>query len=176
MPLEIVILMALSKNLIKISHFALCLWVFFGTTSGQLSANFYARTCPNFRSVITRAVNSTVSSEARMGASLLRLHFHDCFVNVSIYNLLPPLLSLQYYLLCHSYSEVKNIGIYIDEIIGEIIYLSYDFMLKKFSIFRLVFLRNLVFCMHEMGRQQPTFSSTIVDFMLIPSLKLHRTT
>nr|QID59360.1 ascorbate peroxidase [Camellia sinensis] len=30
---------------------------------------------------IKTAVNSAVSSEARMGASLLRLHFHDCFVN-----------------------------------------------------------------------------------------------
>ncbi|KAK8556501.1 hypothetical protein V6N12_002900 [Hibiscus sabdariffa] len=27
------------------------------------------------------AVNTAVSNEARMGASLLRLHFHDCFVN-----------------------------------------------------------------------------------------------
>ncbi|XP_023739886.1 cationic peroxidase 1 [Lactuca sativa] len=69
------------SSLFKLSTFILCLWVLFGTTSGQLSANFYARTCPNFRSVITRAVNSAVASEARMGASLLRLHFHDCFVN-----------------------------------------------------------------------------------------------
>ncbi|XP_023739847.1 cationic peroxidase 1 [Lactuca sativa] len=73
--------MALSSTLFKISSFALCLLFLFGTTSGQLSATFYARTCPNFRIVITRAVNSAVSSEARMGASLLRLHFHDCFVN-----------------------------------------------------------------------------------------------
>ncbi|KAI3788644.1 hypothetical protein L2E82_01416 [Cichorium intybus] len=73
--------MALSNFLFKISCLTLCLWVLFGTTSGQLSANFYAQTCPNFRSVITRAVNSAVSNEARMGASLLRLHFHDCFVN-----------------------------------------------------------------------------------------------
>nr|XP_043611353.1 cationic peroxidase 1-like [Erigeron canadensis] len=71
---------ASSNSLFKVSTFILCLWVLFGTSSGQLTANFYARTCPNFRSVITRAVNSAVSSEARMGASLLRLHFHDCFV------------------------------------------------------------------------------------------------
>ncbi|XP_071720381.1 cationic peroxidase 1-like [Rutidosis leptorrhynchoides] len=70
-----------SSLLFKLTAFTLCFWVLFGTTSGQLSANFYAKTCPNFRSVITRAVNSAVSSEARMGASLLRLHFHDCFVN-----------------------------------------------------------------------------------------------
>ncbi|GJU55720.1 cationic peroxidase 1-like protein [Tanacetum coccineum] len=68
-----------SSSLFKLATFTLCLGILFGTSSGQLTANFYARTCPNFRSVITRAVNSAVSSEARMGASLLRLHFHDCF-------------------------------------------------------------------------------------------------
>ncbi|KAK9049215.1 hypothetical protein SSX86_031818 [Deinandra increscens subsp. villosa] len=70
-----------SSRVFKLSTFTLCLLVLFGTGSAQLSANFYARTCPNFRSVITRAVNTAVRNEARMGASLLRLHFHDCFVN-----------------------------------------------------------------------------------------------
>ncbi|XP_024974604.1 cationic peroxidase 1-like [Cynara cardunculus var. scolymus] len=58
-----------------------CLWVLLGTASGQLSANFYATSCANFSSIISNAVSSAVSNEARMGASLLRLHFHDCFVN-----------------------------------------------------------------------------------------------
>ncbi|XP_027069695.1 cationic peroxidase 1-like [Coffea arabica] len=52
-----------------------------GMTSAQLSANFYASSCPNVLTTIRTAVNSAVSKEARMGASLLRLHFHDCFVN-----------------------------------------------------------------------------------------------
>ena len=52
-------------------------------TSAQLSANFYASSCPNVLTTIRTAVNSAVSKEARMGASLLRLHFHDCFVNAS---------------------------------------------------------------------------------------------
>lgn len=55
-----------------------------GITSAQLSANFYASSCPNALSIIRTAVNSAVSSEARMGASLVRLHFHDCFVNASL--------------------------------------------------------------------------------------------
>ncbi|KVI03189.1 heme peroxidase [Cynara cardunculus var. scolymus] len=42
----------------KFFTFTLSLWALFGSSSGQLSANFYARTCPNFRSIITRAVNS----------------------------------------------------------------------------------------------------------------------
>ncbi|KAI4321419.1 hypothetical protein MLD38_034802 [Melastoma candidum] len=47
----------------------------------QLSSDFYSSSCPSALSIINDAVTSAVSSEARMGASLLRLHFHDCFVN-----------------------------------------------------------------------------------------------
>ncbi|KAE8662765.1 Cationic peroxidase 1 [Hibiscus syriacus] len=47
--------------------------------SAQLSSTFYATSCPQALSTIKSAVNSAVSNEARMGASLLRLHFHDCF-------------------------------------------------------------------------------------------------
>ncbi|CAI9758857.1 unnamed protein product [Fraxinus pennsylvanica] len=52
-----------------------------GLSSAQLSSNFYSSSCPNLLSTIKTAVDSAVSNEARMGASLLRLHFHDCFVN-----------------------------------------------------------------------------------------------
>ncbi|KAG6427694.1 hypothetical protein SASPL_111940 [Salvia splendens] len=51
-----------------------------GVTNAQLSSNFYSSSCPNLLSIIQTAVNSAVSSDSRMGASLLRLHFHDCFV------------------------------------------------------------------------------------------------
>ena len=49
--------------------------------------SFYATSCPNALSTINSAVNSAVTSEKRMGASLLRLHFHDCFVNASLLSL-----------------------------------------------------------------------------------------
>ncbi|KAI3840841.1 hypothetical protein MKW92_033556 [Papaver armeniacum] len=49
------------------------------TTSAQLSANFYATSCPNVLSTIQTAVRAAVANERRMGASILRLHFHDCF-------------------------------------------------------------------------------------------------
>ncbi|KAL3830247.1 hypothetical protein ACJIZ3_019049 [Penstemon smallii] len=52
-----------------------------GVGNAQLSANFYSTSCPNLLTIIRTAVNAAVASEARMGASLLRLHFHDCFVN-----------------------------------------------------------------------------------------------
>ncbi|XP_057735297.1 cationic peroxidase 1-like [Arachis stenosperma] len=45
-----------------------------------LSDNFYHKTCPKAVETIRKAVIDAVSQEPRMGASLLRLHFHDCFV------------------------------------------------------------------------------------------------
>ncbi|KAL3615739.1 NAD(+) salvage pathway protein [Castilleja foliolosa] len=52
-----------------------------GVSHAQLSPNFYSTTCPNLLTIISSAVTTAVTAEQRMGASLLRLHFHDCFVN-----------------------------------------------------------------------------------------------
>ncbi|XP_057825567.2 peroxidase P7 [Cryptomeria japonica] len=49
--------------------------------NGQLSPTFYDKSCPKALSTIKAAVAQAVAKEKRMGASLLRLHFHDCFVN-----------------------------------------------------------------------------------------------
>ncbi|KAI3461053.1 hypothetical protein Pfo_017716 [Paulownia fortunei] len=49
----------------------------------QLSADFYSRSCPNLLSIVRKEVKNAIKNEMRMAASLLRLHFHDCFVNVS---------------------------------------------------------------------------------------------
>ncbi|XP_055808630.1 cationic peroxidase 1-like [Solanum dulcamara] len=56
-------------------------FVVIGMSSAQLTSNFYNSSCPNVLSIIKTAVNSAIATESRMGASLLRLHFHDCFVN-----------------------------------------------------------------------------------------------
>ncbi|KAF3778966.1 Cationic peroxidase 1 [Nymphaea thermarum] len=47
--------------------------------SSQLSPTFYDRVCPRALPTIRSVVVNAVQKEARMGASLLRLHFHDCF-------------------------------------------------------------------------------------------------
>lgn len=49
--------------------------------SAQLSSTFYDTSCPNALSTIKSAVTAAVNNESRMGASLLRLHFDDCFVD-----------------------------------------------------------------------------------------------
>ncbi|XP_030454298.2 cationic peroxidase 1-like [Syzygium oleosum] len=61
--------------------FSFFLVVAFVVASAQLSPNFYASSCPSALSIIQETVSTAVSSEPRMGASLLRLHYHDCFVN-----------------------------------------------------------------------------------------------
>ncbi|XP_008782624.3 peroxidase 4-like [Phoenix dactylifera] len=55
--------------------------LFLGSSSAQLSTNFYSKTCPNLFSTVQPVIQSAISSEKRMGASILRLFFHDCFVN-----------------------------------------------------------------------------------------------
>ncbi|RZC82514.1 hypothetical protein C5167_045311 [Papaver somniferum] len=67
-------------NLSPLTVSSLCMFgMNISITSAQLSSTFYATSCPNLLPTIQAAVVNAVSNEARMGASLLRLHFHDCF-------------------------------------------------------------------------------------------------
>ncbi|KAJ0975516.1 hypothetical protein J5N97_017481 [Dioscorea zingiberensis] len=52
-----------------------------GTSLAQLSTDFYSSSCPNVFDIIKPVVKSAISAERRIGASILRLFFHDCFVN-----------------------------------------------------------------------------------------------
>lgn len=45
-----------------------------------LNPNFYDYSCPKVQEIVKSVVAKAVAKEARMAASLLRLHFHDCFV------------------------------------------------------------------------------------------------
>ncbi|XP_030539843.1 peroxidase 40 [Rhodamnia argentea] len=49
--------------------------------ASPLSTAFYENTCPEAEAIIFSWVDRAVSEDPRMAASLLRLHFHDCFVN-----------------------------------------------------------------------------------------------
>lgn len=46
----------------------------------QLSTTFYDTTCPNALTTIQNSIRQAVSRERRMAASIIRLLFHDCFV------------------------------------------------------------------------------------------------
>ncbi|KAM3377131.1 peroxidase 10 [Capsicum galapagoense] len=65
-----------------------CLTVFFCVistlvplTAGQLDYSYYERACPSLPRIIRWNVWSALRNDSRIAASLLRLHFHDCFVN-----------------------------------------------------------------------------------------------
>ena len=66
-----------------ISTSALCVLLVLalaGGSSAQLSTGFYSSSCPGAPDAVWSAVRSAVATEPRMGASIVRLFFHDCFV------------------------------------------------------------------------------------------------
>lgn len=54
-----------------------------GISRAQLTPDFYEDSCPDLPNIVQAQVEIAVQNEKRMGASLLRLFFHDCFVNVT---------------------------------------------------------------------------------------------
>ncbi|KAI5318644.1 PREDICTED: peroxidase [Prunus dulcis] len=50
-------------------------------SNAQLNTTFYSSTCPNVTTIVRSVVQQALQSDSRIGASLIRLHFHDCFVN-----------------------------------------------------------------------------------------------
>lgn len=60
----------------------LVLTIFLHPSNAQLSSTFYSSTCPNVSSIVRSVVQQALQSDPRIAASLTRLHFHDCFVNV----------------------------------------------------------------------------------------------
>ena len=67
-----------------ISFFSLTLFLF-PFAYGQLDCIFYNRSCPMLSMIVRSGVCEALKNDPRMAASLLRLHFHDCFVNVLIF-------------------------------------------------------------------------------------------
>lgn len=57
---------------------------FIRTCDGQLAFRFYAQTCPNAESIVLSVVQDAIARDPTVAAALLRLHFHDCFVEVSL--------------------------------------------------------------------------------------------
>lgn len=46
-----------------------------------LDVKWYQNSCPEAKSIVFSWVENAIYQDSRMAASLLRLHFHDCFVN-----------------------------------------------------------------------------------------------
>ncbi|KAE8784802.1 Peroxidase 4 [Hordeum vulgare] len=80
-----------------------------GGASAQLSKGFYSSSCPGALGAVSSVVQSAVANEPPMGASILRLFFHDCFVQGCDGSLLLCMTSL---LLTDTYMD------YIDKLDG----------------------------------------------------------
>lgn len=47
-----------------------------------LDTDYYRKTCPKAEEIISKKVKHWISKDYTLGASLLRLHFHDCAIRV----------------------------------------------------------------------------------------------
>ncbi|KAG6785739.1 hypothetical protein POTOM_007321 [Populus tomentosa] len=54
----------------------------FGGGSSGLFPGFYQYSCPQANDIVMSVLRKAIAKDSRMAASLLRLHFHDCFVQV----------------------------------------------------------------------------------------------
>lgn len=50
----------------------------------QLDPSFYKERCPRVHPIVHQVIRNVSNSDPRMHASLLRLHQHDCFVQVRL--------------------------------------------------------------------------------------------
>ncbi|XP_058752548.1 peroxidase E5-like [Vicia villosa] len=61
-----------------------CVAIVFGgltfSSDAQLDPNFYAKTCPQLQPIVLKVLSKVAKKDPRMPASLIRLFFHDCFV------------------------------------------------------------------------------------------------
>lgn len=61
--------------------FLFIIFFFSGSADAQLSETFYSNTCSNVSAIVSSVIRQASQNDPRIGASLIRLHFHDCFVN-----------------------------------------------------------------------------------------------
>ncbi|EOA20992.1 hypothetical protein CARUB_v10001325mg [Capsella rubella] len=69
----------MSSSLTKLGFVLILLQV--SLSHAQLSPSFYDKTCPQVFDIATKTIVKALRSDPRIAASILRLHFHDCFVN-----------------------------------------------------------------------------------------------
>ncbi|CAN6903706.1 unnamed protein product [Brassica oleracea var. botrytis] len=58
-----------------------CLVLSASLSDAQLTRTFYDTSCPNVTNIVRDTIVNELRSDPRIAASILRLHFHDCFVN-----------------------------------------------------------------------------------------------
>lgn len=75
--------------LLLISIFIFCSSLY-ASDDPPLSLDYYASTCPAVFDIIRKEMECEVLSDPRNAALVVRLHFHDCFVQVTSYSIFFP--------------------------------------------------------------------------------------
>lgn len=58
---------------------------------GGLEIGFYSSSCPKAEAIIRATVEAHFNKDPTIAAGLLRLHFHDCFVQVPFFQCAWPI-------------------------------------------------------------------------------------
>ena len=75
----------MASELVLITLFYTTILLFFiANHANALSSHYYAKTCPNAEDAIAEAVKKATKNDKTVPAALLRMHFHDCFIRVTI--------------------------------------------------------------------------------------------
>ncbi|KAJ4952572.1 hypothetical protein NE237_029404 [Protea cynaroides] len=61
--------------------FLLHMMMMISATTVKLRPGFYSQTCPGAESVVREVIKKSMKKDPRNAASVMRLQFHDCFVN-----------------------------------------------------------------------------------------------
>eukprot|EP00268_Persea_americana_P006284 TRINITY_DN12277_c1_g1_i2.p1 TRINITY_DN12277_c1_g1~~TRINITY_DN12277_c1_g1_i2.p1 ORF type:complete len:333 (-),score=55.77 TRINITY_DN12277_c1_g1_i2:60-1058(-) len=72
--------MRISRKIVVSVAFYVLIFQASEADEGVLVPDYYKQSCPHAEEIVREHVRSAVVRDPRMAASLLRLHFHDCFV------------------------------------------------------------------------------------------------
>jgi peroxidase len=76
--------MAIKSCLVLLLPLALLLLAGSSPAAAQLEVGYYSKTCPNVEAIVREEMEKIISAAPSLAGPLLRLHFHDCFVRVSV--------------------------------------------------------------------------------------------